>query len=362
MSDRELQKTADYWDDRRSAGSNARAQWWDLRPINEYRNRLLSGDSAIDFEAYATSQYFDESGARWRVLSLGCGTGKLERRLAELGVVGSGLGVDIGTEGLKYAQALATEQGYTTLNYEYADLNSATLEPNGFDAVFAAGIVHHLSNLEHVFTQVAAALKPGGWFFLDEYIGPNRFQFPRKQRVLVDLAFQLIPQRYRTLRPATRASADAAARHSAIPLHALHPRLLFPKIRGGKLLDAVKYRLSLLRANSGGASAQPVLEKPRFPTAADVAAGDPSEAVRSEEIVARLKEHFEIVEMKGTGLSILQFLLADIAGNFRAENAETTELLGMLISIESALIASGELAHDFAFIAARPRSDLNTSP
>jgi hypothetical protein len=65
-----------------------------------------------------------------------------------------------------------------------------------------------------------------------------------------------------------------------------------------------------------------------------------------------LREHFRIVEFKPLGGSILQFLLADIAGNFQSEAGN--QLLEMLFIIEDALMATGELDSDFAYIVATP--------
>jgi hypothetical protein len=86
-----------------------------------------------------------------------------------------------------------------------------------------------------------------------------------------------------------------------------------------------------------------------------VIAGDPSEAVRSDEIVEVLKQDFEIIEKKDWGGNILQFLLADIAGNFVDEkNEHAKSYLRMLINIEETLLQSGEFESDFAYIVARP--------
>ncbi|HOU11926.1 MAG TPA: hypothetical protein PKZ84_02335 [Anaerolineae bacterium] len=62
---------------------------------------------------------------------------------------------------------------------------------------------------------------------------------------------------------------------------------------------------------------------------------------------------FEIVEFKPLGGTILQFLLADIAGNFRTPEGE--RLLEMLFAIEDALLAAEELESDFAYMVARVR-------
>ena len=68
-----------------------------------------------------------------------------------------------------------------------------------------------------------------------------------------------------------------------------------------------------------------------------------------------LCHYFEIVEYKPMDGSILQFLLADIAGNFADE--EGRKLLDMLFIIEDTLMAVGDLGSDFAYIVAAPKAN-----
>jgi hypothetical protein len=67
-----------------------------------------------------------------------------------------------------------------------------------------------------------------------------------------------------------------------------------------------------------------------------------------------LERYFEIIEFKPLGGTILQFLLADVAGNFRSPEGEC--LLEMLFVIEDTLLETGALQSDFAYIVSRARS------
>ena len=97
-------------------------------------------------------------------------------------------------------------------------------------------------------------------------------------------------------------------------------------------MRACRWRISA--AHTGAA-----LEKTtaNLPTERSVIAVDPSEAVRSAEIVPVLQQYFDLVELRPLGGTILQFLLADIAGNFQQDEAGA-QLLEMLFAIEDALI------------------------
>jgi hypothetical protein len=92
-----------------------------------------------------------------------------------------------------------------------------------------------------------------------------------------------------------------------------------------------------------------------FPTERDVIASDPSESVRSDEIEEVLPHYLDIVERRGMGGGLLHFALGGIAKNFRDDDAQSVQILAALIGLEQALVAAGDLKHDFAFIAARPK-------
>lgn len=131
------------------------------------------------------------------------------------------------------------------------------------------------------------------------------------------------------------------------------PQRLLDKWRDGDLLAAVGRRLRLLRAARTSAP----LEKRTagLPTARSVITVDPSEAVRSAEIVPVLRQYFDIIEYKPLGGTILQFLLADIAGNFQRDETGA-RLLEMLFAVEDALLEAGHLDSDFAYIVAAPKA------
>jgi len=130
-------------------------------------------------------------------------------------------------------------------------------------------------------------------------------------------------------------------------------RRFFDKARDGDLLSAIVRRLKCQAAHAIGQGM--LKEAVVIPSVRDVVAGDPSEAIRSGDIVKVVQEEFEIVEQKAYGGNVIQFLLAGIAGNFSARDAHSQLLLEMLFNIEDTLIRCGEFTSDYAYIVARPR-------
>jgi SAM-dependent methyltransferase len=136
-----------------------------------YLNERSTGDPARDWLSAWAWRWFD--GDDLRVLVLGCGEGWLERAVAEWPFVARIDATDVAAE----AVARAREGAGPKLHYSVADLNVATLEPNAYDVVIAHSILHHVENLEHCFAQIERAMKPDATLIVNEYAGPNRFQF-----------------------------------------------------------------------------------------------------------------------------------------------------------------------------------------
>jgi hypothetical protein len=61
---------------------------------------------------------------------------------------------------------------------------------------------------------------------------------------------------------------------------------------------------------------------------------DPSESVRSQDIIPALRENFVDVDIRCQGGAIVQFVLHDIAANFYDDSEETRAWLDMLIGID----------------------------
>ena len=110
-----------------------------------------------------------------RGLSLACGAGRAERQFIDAGICHSFHGVDISEELAEEAKKIAVEKGYDC-TYEAMDLNFCNLEKEGFDLIIAQNSLHHLVQLEHMFEQIYAALKPGGIFWMHDYCGESQFQ------------------------------------------------------------------------------------------------------------------------------------------------------------------------------------------
>jgi len=220
-------------------------------------------------------------------LSLGCGDGPLERDLVAKGICSSILGLDISLGALALARAKAAAQGLMSIGYRQGDLNALDLAGKKFDAAFFHQSLHHVDNLDGCLSTTASALRPGGLLYLDEYVGPSRKEW-------------------------TPASLAAASR-------------MF---------------LSL-----------PASVRRRRNIEAPIDRRDPTEAVRSSEILSALTRYFHIEERRDYGGNFL----AVIHPHLRLDELKPTERDEVLLSIieaEQEHLRSGAASYYTVLIAA----------
>ena len=97
-------------------------------------------------------------------------------------------------------------------------------------------------------------------------------------------------------------------------------------------------------------------QPPRMrPSVEEMIANDPTEAVRSDEVIPLLERSFEIVERKDIGGTILQHLLYEILSAYRFEVPVERSIVDMLCTIEAMLVDTGRIPCDFVILAARKR-------
>jgi SAM-dependent methyltransferase len=259
---------------------------------------------------------------------------------------------DLSKRSIERARTLAAEQGFDHIHYFVADSNRMALLANTYDAIWISAAMHHFEALEEICRQMREALKPGGLLILYEYIGPNRFQFPARQKEVANLCLQLLPERYRAYSMKPRpALAKRPGRKSG---YRWLMRRVFDKLQDGTLLSTTQRYLELrLAAMKSRAPEKAAID---FPSARAVMADDPSEAIRSADILGVLQENFEILEKRDWGGNIVQFLLHGIAGNFSDEDVCSQDLVRMLLEIEDTLIKCGEFKSDFTYIVAQPKA------
>ena len=106
-------------------------------------------------------------------LSIGCGLGGLERSLIEERISNDITGIDVSETVLAEARKAG---GDMPIRYIAADAREF-LRGKTYDAIFFHQSLHHFDRLDALMDLVAGALRPGGFLWFDEYIGPSRTEW-----------------------------------------------------------------------------------------------------------------------------------------------------------------------------------------
>lgn len=297
-------KVAKLWGERARAKHECReCHWTDAPLVKKYHiHPAISGDSERNWFMWVNDEYFTQPVRT--ALSLGCGDGCLERHGVALGMFDTCEAYDISPDAVAVAEQKAEQAGLDDrLTYEVQDLNTVALEPNRYDAVFAAMSLHHVSNLEHLFDQVHQTLTDGGLFIINEYVGPDRFQWTDLQLEVANQLLALLPETHRI---------DSAS---------------------GQLREQVERM-----------------------TTEHMISTDPSEAVRSSEIVRLIEERFTVLRKVDYGGTLINLALDNITHNFDEQSPSDMAMLQLTFHLESLLIREDVLSSDFCVMVARKNS------
>jgi len=224
-------------------------------------------------------------------LSLGCGDGALERDVRRKEICREIIGIDLSEGALHMAADEAKKEGLDGITYQRGDFNRLDLPQDRYDVGFFHQAMHHVAELEHCIRQIRKTLKPGGLFYLDEYVGPSRTEWNEDLVADANTHLRRIKKRNR--------------RCGSVP----------------------------------------------FPIEED----DPSEAVRSSEIVSLVSENFDVIEHRDYGGNLLA-LIHPLLRWDAIDNQNRDQILDDLVSKEKALLEAGSPSY-YTVIVARNRGN-----
>lgn len=226
-----------------------------------------------------------------RGVSLGCGDGALERDVRRKNICRQLVGIDISEGALRLAREHASQEGIHGIDYELADFNRLDFAQRRFDIAFSHQALHHVRELESCLTRVSDALNSGGLLYLEEYVGPSRHEWRR-----------------------------AHLRHAEEALSRVLPR--------------ARRRRRL----------RPPIDR-----------GDPSEGIRSSEILGTVARIFDVVEQRPYGGNLLALVYPHLRlGLLPREEADG--ILEDLIRRERELREEGELPFCAVVVASKRNS------
>ena len=156
--------------------SNPRKTFWlECPELHQYSSTCM-WDLGVHWASYVKEKY---SFINKSCLSIGCGSGELERGLIKNGCATTMDAFDINPDSVKNAKKSAESEGYL-INYFIGDANTIRLKENKYDFVVAHNSLHHIKNLEHIMQEISNSLKQNGLFIIVEFTGANKISVDRK--------------------------------------------------------------------------------------------------------------------------------------------------------------------------------------
>ncbi len=101
------------------------------------------------------------------ILDLGCGTGKLLKRLGEKFPTISAVGLDLSEQMI--TKATFNNQFPVRIKFKQGNAESLPFDNNTFDGVFNTISFLHYPNPQQVFNEISRILKKGGYFYLADF-------------------------------------------------------------------------------------------------------------------------------------------------------------------------------------------------
>ncbi len=297
------QRTADVWGrvEARREATPVRG-WLDSPIVKRLVQERITGSPDADWLDWTVETLGVRRGGRW--LSLGCGGAETEVRAATLGHFASMLALDLSEVSLEAGRDRASRAGVTTIEFRTADLNDLDLPAGEFDVVLMCMSLHHVKNLEETLAQVERCLAPDGAFLVNEYVGPSQFQF-------TDLQLELTRDLLAALPPSLRTDLNTGA------------------VKPEYVRQTIEHWY----------------------------AADPSEAIRSDEIVGELARRFDVVLRRDYGGALLHLAFEFVAHNFHEGDEKDEAILRLAALLEERLTRHEVLASDFTVMGLRKRPE-----
>lgn len=272
-----------------------RSNWWDLKEVTQRWNRLITGNPSLDYQTYVTKKYFSNS-RKLKAASIGCGTGAKEMMWAATGKYYAIEAYDISAPRIQRAVELAEKSKWKDkVNFSVGDAFQLELPPGSLDVVIFDNSLHHLSPLKPIVEKARNWLGDRGILVLNEYVGPDRFQWTDEQVEITNAVLRILPPELRVM-------------------------------ENGRIKERMERHGSLaMRLN------------------------DPSEAAESSTLLKEVERYFRIVELKMYGGTILANLFKGIAHNFQGNNAETRKWVALAFTIEDRLLEIQTIPSDYVF-------------
>lgn len=244
-----------------------RSRWWESERIKKHINAKFGVDSVSLHAGF--NHALQSTGARFeKAISVGSGQGSKEMTLLRQGVVQRFECYEFSEARINSGRRRAHELGFADrITFHQADVFALPI-PCDYDLVYWNNALHHMMDVEMAVRWSRERLHDGGYFAMDDFVGPTGFQWDETHLHYVNCFRARLPDR--------------------------------------------------VFANPSDPS-KPLPQVVRTPNAAKLWAKDPSEAADSGRILSSVRRIFPAADIKLTGGAIYHTGLNNILANLDEE-------------------------------------------
>lgn len=291
-----FKQVGEFWNKQKEQGVN-RIRWWQSPHIIEHYNFRVCGKYLPGWNAGPIELLKQKSNNRVfkKAISVGCGTGEKEMDLIEKGIVENFICYELSQDRITVGQELAEKKGIgEKIKFQLGDFFASNDNCHEtYDLVFWDNSLHHMLDTRAAIKTSKDILKEEGYFFCNDFVGKNRFQWSDVELALINGIRLNLPEEIYEVE--------------------------------GKKIDRFVVR----------------------PDLRDMLKNDPSEAADSERIIPAVYDIFDSPFIVKTGGEIYHSCLCDILQNI----PERSEMLEYLLGIDDEITEHGYT--QYAFILAQ---------
>ncbi len=288
------------WDKELLAEKPKRVRWWESPLIMEHVNRLTSGEPGQKEIGRGLAELVKRRVAGrvfQKGVSVGCGVGFKEMRFIRDGIVESFELFEFSEERIRKGREIARSLGVAdSVNFRNEDAFEAIKE-SSVDFVHWNNSLHHMLDIDSALQWSRKVLKKGGLFYLDDFVGPSRFQWSDESLALATRIRSLLPEKY-----------------------------LRSPYNPKQFLDRIVER----------------------PDPREIAKSDPSEAAQSSLILECVRRYFPQAEITLCGGTVYHLTLTDVLFNLDEDNEYDRALLELLLLIDELTIKVSQYDNHYA--------------
>jgi SAM-dependent methyltransferase len=166
-------RAAAHWSSQKASGLKLR--WWQSDHIIRHINRRICGEAISGLSAGAY-RLLAEAGPFERAVSIGCGGADKETVLLQSGIVRHFEFYELAPDRVERGRAKLAQFGLAErATFSIGDGISTAAGP--FDLVHWNNALHHMLDTAEAIRWSHDVLRSGGILFMDDYVGPDRFQW-----------------------------------------------------------------------------------------------------------------------------------------------------------------------------------------